>query len=97
MKSHLLFNFFLVCLFTLIFTQINETKAQTIQLGSGTATNGTTTSSPVNIYYRRTASQFVYTVAELNAAGILALVICKTSVGMLHNHHSTIFQVIPSR
>ena len=71
MKSHLLFNFFLVCLFTLIFTQINETKAQTIQLGSGTATNGTTTSSPVNIYYRRTASQFVYTVAELNAAGIV--------------------------
>jgi hypothetical protein len=44
--------------------------SQTIQLGTGTTTNGTTTSSPVNIWWRRTVAQFVYTAAELNAAGI---------------------------
>jgi hypothetical protein len=71
MKTPLLFNFLWLTLFTLVFAELNETKAQTIQLGSGTAVNGTTVSSPVNIYYRRTVSQFVYTAAELNAAGIL--------------------------
>lgn len=50
--------------------EFNSFHAQTIQLGTGTATNGTTTSSPVNIFYRRTVAQFVYTSAELNAAGI---------------------------
>jgi hypothetical protein len=43
---------------------------QSITLGTGTAVNGTTTSSPVNIWYRRCVNQTVYTVAELNAAGI---------------------------
>jgi hypothetical protein len=41
-----------------------------INLGSGTSVNGTTSSSPVNIYYRRNVSQFVYTAAELSAAGV---------------------------
>jgi hypothetical protein len=41
-------------------------------LGTGTAVNGTTTSSPVNNFYRRTVCQFVYTAAELNAAGVPA-------------------------
>ncbi|MEO9534309.1 MAG: SprB repeat-containing protein [Crocinitomicaceae bacterium] len=44
--------------------------AQTITIGTGTATNGVTTASPVNIYFRRQVCQMVYTVAELNAAGI---------------------------
>ncbi|MCT4582459.1 MAG: T9SS type A sorting domain-containing protein [Flavobacteriales bacterium] len=45
-------------------------EAQTIQLGSGTATNGRRRSSPVNIWYRRAVSQFVYTAAEINALGV---------------------------
>lgn len=60
---------FYILLFLLTFL-ITDIFSQTIQLGSGTATNGTTTSSPVNIWYRRTVAQFVYTAAELNAAGI---------------------------
>ncbi len=43
--------------------------SQTIQLGAGTAENWDQSSSPVNIYYRRTVCQFVYTAAELSAAG----------------------------
>jgi len=46
--------------------------AQTIQLGSGTATNGTTTISPVNIYYRSGHMQIIYTATEILAAGITA-------------------------
>ncbi|HCQ29605.1 MAG TPA: hypothetical protein DIU39_04915, partial [Flavobacteriales bacterium] len=37
--------------------------------GSGTQTNGVTTASPNNIYYRRQVAHFVYTKAEINAAG----------------------------
>jgi len=48
---------------------IDSINAQVIQLGTGTTTNGITTSSPVNTYYRRTVCQFVYTAAEINAAG----------------------------
>ena len=58
----------LCVLASLMFTV--DTFGQMIQLGSGTSTNGTTTSSPVNIWYRRTVSQFVYTAAEINAAGV---------------------------
>lgn len=43
---------------------------QYITLGSGTSTNGTTSSSPVNIYYRRSVCQFVYTASELTSAGL---------------------------
>jgi hypothetical protein len=44
--------------------------SQVISLGSGTAINSITTASPINIYYRRQVSQTVYTVAELNTAGV---------------------------
>ena len=47
-----------------------DSYCQVINIGSGTNVNGTTTSSPVNIWYRRCVNQTVYTVAELNAAGI---------------------------
>lgn len=53
-----------------IVLEMSFSFSQTIQLGAGTATNGTTASSPINIWYRRTVAQFVYTAAELNAAGI---------------------------
>ena len=43
--------------------------AQNIILGSGTATNGTTTASPINIFYRSLHYQTVYTATELAAAG----------------------------
>ncbi len=45
-------------------------NTQVAQLGSGTTTNTITQASPVNTYYRRQVAQFVYTAAELNAAGI---------------------------
>ncbi|MCH2232859.1 MAG: hypothetical protein MK078_01300 [Crocinitomicaceae bacterium] len=48
----------------------SSTNAQTIVLGSGTTTNGVTTNSPINIWNRKTVAQMVYTVDELNAAGI---------------------------
>ncbi len=43
---------------------------QYIILGTGTSTNGTQASSPVNIYYRRNVCQFVYTASELSFAGL---------------------------
>jgi len=43
--------------------------AQNIILGTGTSTNGTTTASPINIFYRSLRYQTVYTAAELSAAG----------------------------
>lgn len=46
-----------------------DAYSQVVQLGSGTAVNSITTASPVNIYYRRQVCQFVYTAAEINAAG----------------------------
>lgn len=49
-----------------------EIQAQTITLGSGTDINGITTSSPINIWYRRTVCQMVYTAAELTAEGAVA-------------------------
>lgn len=48
----------------------NSVQGQIVSLGTGTAVNGTQVSSPVNIWYRRCVNQTVYTVAELNAAGI---------------------------
>jgi hypothetical protein len=45
-------------------------NAQTITIGSGTQTNGYNEASPVNITRDRSVSWTVYTVAELNAAGI---------------------------
>ena len=60
---------FLFGLIAVSFFLAHETTAQNYQLGTGTATNGTTTASPVNIWYRRTVCQTVYTAFELNAAG----------------------------
>lgn len=39
-------------------------------IGTGTSATGTTTASPVNIYYKSLHGQAVYTRAELNAAGV---------------------------
>lgn len=39
-------------------------------LGSGTASTGTSDAAPINIWYKSLHGQSVYTVAELNAAGI---------------------------
>lgn len=44
-------------------------QAQYVQLGSGNTSNAINECSPVNIWYRRNTSQFVYTAAELTAAG----------------------------
>ena len=53
-----------------IFTSISfYSVSQAITIGTGTAINGITTASPVNISSRRQVSHTVYTVAELNAAG----------------------------
>ncbi|MBW6515052.1 MAG: T9SS type A sorting domain-containing protein [Candidatus Cloacimonetes bacterium] len=40
-----------------------------IQIGSGTAINGTTAAAPINIYYRSQRGQMVYTADEINLAG----------------------------
>jgi len=45
-------------------------QAQTVTVGSGQNLNSIYEASPVNIYYRRQISQMIYTVAELNSAGI---------------------------
>ena len=46
--------------------------SQTVTLGSGTAINTITSSSPINIWYRKTVCQMVYTAEELTAAGAVA-------------------------
>lgn len=51
-----------LCVYTL--------SAQVVQIGSGVTTNTITQASPVNTYYRRAVSQFVYTRTELNNAGV---------------------------
>ena len=59
-------NFVTILILIFAFQSVN---AQVIQIGSGTNINTITEPSPVNIYYRRQVSQFVYTAAEINAAG----------------------------
>lgn len=60
-----------VFLFIIAFVlSLSNTYAQLITIGSGTATNSTTSGSPINIWYRSLHCQMVYTKAELNAAGI---------------------------
>jgi translation elongation factor EF-1beta len=44
-------------------------NAQTITVGTGTGSNGTTTASPINIWYKSLHYQTVYTAAEIIAAG----------------------------
>jgi len=60
----------LILIFSMIMLSQDAT-AQLYQLGTGTVTNSSTTASPVNIWYRRTISQIVYTAFELNAAGAI--------------------------
>lgn len=45
--------------------------AQSVTIGSGNNVNTTTSSSPINIWYRRTVAQMVYTAAEINAMGVI--------------------------
>jgi len=45
-------------------------ESQTITIGSGSSRTGTQEASPVNIWYRRSVSQIVYTAAEINSQGI---------------------------
>ncbi len=51
-----------------IFLSCGSVNAQTIQLGAGTGESWEQNSSPVNIYYRRTVCQMVYTAQELQDA-----------------------------
>lgn len=57
-------------IFALVLFFSTEIKSQTVQIGAGTNINTITQASPINTYYRRQIAQFVYTKAELNAAGI---------------------------
>lgn len=43
-------------------------------IGSDTSTTSTSVASPINIYYRSTHGQSIYTAAELNAAGMIGAV-----------------------
>ncbi len=58
-----------ITLLVLLFSGINTSYSQSVIIGSGTAVNGPTESSPINIWYRKVVSHFVFTAAELNAAG----------------------------
>ncbi|PZF73155.1 GEVED domain-containing protein [Taibaiella soli] len=49
---------------------VQPVKAQTIQIGTGTSVTGTSSVSPVNIYYRYMHVQYLFTAAEINALGI---------------------------
>ncbi|HPV14392.1 MAG TPA: M6 family metalloprotease domain-containing protein [Candidatus Cloacimonadota bacterium] len=40
-------------------------------IGNGTSSTGTSTPSPINVYYKSLHGQMVYTKAELNAAGVV--------------------------
>jgi SprB repeat len=48
---------------------LNTASGQSVTIGAGPDVNSIFEASPVNIYYRRQISQFVYTAAEINAAG----------------------------
>ncbi|MFT5821489.1 MAG: hypothetical protein ACI8ZM_002742 [Crocinitomix sp.] len=55
-----------------LFPTISSSYAQAITLGTGTSINGITTSSPINIWFRKTVCQMVYTGVELSAAGAVS-------------------------
>lgn len=61
---------FLSFLMLLMLPFAEPTRAQTIQIGTGTSVTGTTSVSPVNIYYRYMHVQYLFTAAEINALGI---------------------------
>jgi len=63
--------YFMKKLFTLLLLVSSLwSEAQTVTIGSGTLVNTTTSSSPINIWYRRTLCQMVYTASEINAGGM---------------------------
>jgi parallel beta-helix repeat protein len=66
--STLNFTKLLVLIHVLVFA--DNVNAQEIQLGSGTASTGVTTASPVNISERNARMQMIYTASEINAAGV---------------------------
>ncbi|MDC0231331.1 T9SS type A sorting domain-containing protein [Aureispira] len=55
------------CAYALLGSDLN---AQHHQIGSGIATSNLKGASPVNIWYRRTTCQIVYTASELNSSGL---------------------------
>ncbi len=60
----------LIALVSLILFGFTDLYSQySVQIGSGTNTNSTSTASPINIYYRSLHCQTVYTAAEMQAAG----------------------------
>jgi len=59
----------IILTFLSVFT-IYSSFGQAIQIGTGTTVNTITQASPVNTYFRRQVAQFVYTRAEINAAGV---------------------------
>jgi gliding motility-associated-like protein len=59
--------FFATCA---LFISVASFSQVTIQIGTSTSVTGTTTPSPVNIYYRNSHHQILYTKAEINALGI---------------------------
>ena len=48
----------------------NSVTSSVAIIGSGTSVTGTNSASPINIYFRSSHGQSIYTAAELNAAGI---------------------------
>ena len=54
----------------LSFNEHSAFAQTTIQIGTGTGITGTTTPSPVNIYYRNTHHQILYLTSEINAQGV---------------------------
>ena len=60
-----------VIFFQILLFESHAVAQNFANLGTGTAVNGTTEASPVNNHFRRRIMQFVYTAAELNAAGLV--------------------------
>lgn len=59
----------LIFLLTFTFTFINDTNAQFVDIGSGTAATTGYDASPISIWYKSMHYQVVYTAAEIYAAG----------------------------
>ena len=56
----------------ILFGMGNMLGQYSVQIGSGTNTNGTSAASPINIFYKSLHCQTVYTAAEMQAAGASA-------------------------
>src|SRR5690554_6397374 len=75
MNSHYMRNIRIVLLAALFLIcsgfMISDLYAQVATIGTGTDINGTTGAAPINIWYKSIRTQSVYTMAELNAAGMI--------------------------